>query len=89
MARERMITITIKTAEVDVMSIDVTTAEVTIKGYMTEPQENEEKYLKVLRKEYETETFKLVKIIRVGIFEDLYGMSEKEFIQNAKKLSGI
>lgn len=86
MGRERMITRTIKIADVDVMTIDTTTAEVAIKSYTTEPQENEEKYLKVLRKEFETDNFKLVKIEEVQIFEELYGLSEKEFIQHAKIL---
>ena len=86
MARERMITRTIKSACVEVMSINTTTAEVRIECYATEPQENEEKYLKVLRKDLETDTFKLVKIERVQIYENLYGMSEKEFIQHAKLL---
>ena len=86
MARERMITRTIKIAGVDVMTIDTTTAEVAIKSYTTEPQENEEKYLKVLRKEFETDNFKLVKIEEVQIFEELYGMPEKEFMRYAKIL---
>ena len=86
MARERMITRSIKSADVEVMTINTTTAEVKIECYTTEPQENEEKYLKVLQKAYETDTFKLVKIESVEIYEDLYGMSEKEFKQYAKIL---
>ena len=86
MARERMITRTIKSADVEVMTIDTTTAEVKIECYTTEPQENEEKYLKVLRKAYETDTFKLVKIESIEIYENLYGMTETEFKQYAKLL---
>ena len=86
MARERMVTRTIKSACVEIMTINTTTAEVEIIVYTTEPQENEEKYLKVLRKEFETDTFKLVKIERVQIYENLYGMPEKEFIRYAKIL---
>lgn len=86
MGRERMITRTIKSAVVEVMTIDTTTAEVAIISYTTEPQENEEKYLKVLRKKFETDNFKLVKIEEVQIFEELYGLPEKEFIQYAKIL---
>ena len=86
MSRERMITRTIKTADVEDMTINTSTAEVNIVCYTTEPQENEEKYLKVLQKAYETDTFKLVKIESVEIYEDLYGMSEKEFKQYAKIL---
>ena len=86
MSRERMITRTIKTADVEVMTINTTTAEVKIEVYTTEPQENEEKYLKVLQKTYETDTFKLVKIESVEIYEDLYGMTEKEFKHHAKIL---
>ena len=86
MKRERMVTRTIKSACVEVMTIDTTTAEVEIIVYTTEPQENEDKYLKVLRKEFETDNFKLVKIERVQIYENLYGMTEKEFIEYAKIL---
>lgn len=86
MARERMITRTIKSADVEVMTIDTTTAEVRIIPYTTEPQENEEKYLKVLKKEFETETFKLIKVESVEIYEDLYGMTEKEFKAHAQLL---
>ena len=86
MARERMVTRTIKSADVEVMTINTSTAEVKIVCYTTEPQENEEKYLKVLQKAYETDTFKLVKIESVEIYEDLYGMTEKEFKQHAKIL---
>ena len=86
MARERMITRTIKSADVDVMTIDTTTAEVRVIPFTVEPQENEEKYLKVLRKEHETESFKLVKVESIEIYEGLYGMTEKEFKQHAKLL---
>ena len=83
MARERMVTRTIKSAVVEVMAIDTMTAEVKVIPYMTEPQEKDEKYLKVLQKEHETETFKIVKVESVEIYENLYGMTEKEFKQYA------
>lgn len=86
MSRERMVTRTIKSAVVEVMTIDTMTAEVRVIAYTTEPQENDEKYLKVLRKEHETETFKLVKVETVEIYENLYAMSEKEFKQYAEIL---
>lgn len=86
MARERMITRTIRTAYVDVMTVDTTTANVSIETFEVEPQEDEEKYLKVLRKMYETDNYKLVKFEKVDIFENLYGMSEKEFKLFAKLL---
>lgn len=82
--KERMITRTIKSADVDVMTIDTATAEVCVNTYTTEPQGSDEKYLKVLRKVYETENFKLVKIEKIEIYEDLYGMSEREFKEHAK-----
>lgn len=82
--KERMITRTIKSAHVEVMVIDTLTANVMIHPYITEPQANEEKYLKVLRKKYETDTFKLVKIEKIELQEDLYCMSEREFIDYGK-----
>lgn len=85
--KERMITRTIKSADVDVMTIDTATADVRINTYTTEPQDSEEKYLKVLRKKYETDTFKLVKIKKIELQEDLYCMTEREFIDYGKIIS--
>ena len=79
----RMVTRTIKTAEVEVMTIDTTTAEVQIMTYSISPQENEERYLKYLRRIYETPKFKLVKIENVNIRQELYGMTEEDFKQHA------
>lgn len=86
MARERMITRTIKSANVEVLTIDTTTAAVRILPFTTQPQENEEKYLKALKKEFETGTFKLIKVESVEIYENLYGMTEKEFKAHAQLL---
>lgn len=86
MKKERMITRTIKMAEVRVMTVDTATADVRVYFYNIEPQENEEKYLKALKKEHETDTLKLVKIEAINVYETLYGMSERDFIMFARVL---
>ena len=86
MKKERMITRTIKMAEVRVMTVDTTTADVRVYFYNIELQENDEKYLKALKKEHETDTLKLVKIEAINVYETLYGMSERDFITFARVL---
>lgn len=87
MARERMVTRTITSTTYKIMCVDTTTCEVTIEQFITTDEFTEdEKALKYFRKQYETETKKLVKIDSVETTEQLYGMTEIEFMQYAKLL---
>ena len=86
MARQRMVTRTIESAKVEVMVVDTVTAGVTIIEFICEPQNDTEKYLKVLRKTHETDRMKLVAVNKVELETQLYGMSEVEFLEHAKKL---
>lgn len=87
MARERMVTRTITTTTYKVMSVNTETCEVSILPYATSEEFiDDEKALKFLRKKYETDTNKLVKIESIETTEQLYGMTELEFIQYAKLL---
>lgn len=87
MARERMITRTIKETNVSVMCVDVTIGEVFTYDYVLtgEFQKNED-IMKALKKEHETADFKLVNIQSVETVEKLYGMAEADFIKLAKEL---
>ena len=86
MARERMITRTIEFAVVEVMTVDTETANVQVQEFICQPQKDNEKYLKALKKIYETETHKLVAINKVELETQLYGMSEADFLLFAEKL---
>ena len=87
MARERMVTRTILQTEVDVICMDVTTVETTVKTFtLTGLQKNTDYILKQLKKQHETENFKLVAIQNVQEKEVMYGMKEIDFIKVAMKL---
>ena len=87
MARERVVSRTIKVAKVTALCLDTVTAEpenrtveisASIKG--------EKPTLNAVRKAVETEDFKVVKIVNVEIEEALYVMPEAEFIAKAHKV---
>ena len=87
MARERMVTRTITNTTYKIMCVDTTKCEVTIEQFNTTDEfTDDEKALKHFRKTHETDTKKLVKIESVETTEQLYGMTELEFLQYAKLL---
>lgn len=87
MARVRMITRKINVTVVEVMCVDTITAEVTIKDLeLTGETFTEEKALKALKKEYETETLKVVAIQKMEVHEEMYGLKEIDFLKVAQKL---
>lgn len=87
MARERMVTRTILETEVEVICIDVNTFETQIKTFtLTGFQKNNDYILKQLKKQHETDTFKLVAIQNIQEKETMYGMKEIDFIKVATKL---
>ena len=87
MARERMVTRTVTVSNIEVMCLDVVTAEVQVKNVKVNGEFTEfDKALKSVKKVYETETFKCVSVMAITTEEVLYGMSELEFIRMAKVL---
>lgn len=88
MSRERMITRTVLTTECEVLCVNVSTVETTIQTFtLTGKQNNADQILKSLKKEHETETFKLVALQGEPTYkETMYGMKEIDFINIAKKL---
>lgn len=88
MARERMVTRTVLTTECEVLCVNVSTVETTIQTFtLTGKQENVDQILKSLKKEHETDTFKLVALQGEPVYkETMYGMKEIDFINIAKKL---
>ena len=87
MARTRMVTRTINGTTIEAMCVDTTTAEVTIKELeLTGETYTQEKALKVLKNEYETDTFKVVAIQKMEVHEEMYGLKEIDFLKVAQKL---
>lgn len=86
MARVRMITRTIEQTTAEVMTLDVTTAEVRIKEYPIGGRYTDEELLKKLQKLFQTDTLKLVHIESQKCDEVLLGMTEEDFIKYAKVL---
>ena len=87
MARTRMITRTINVTTIETMCVDTLTAEVSIKELeLTGETYTQEKALKVLKNEYETDTFKVVAIQKMEVHEEMYGLKEIDFLKVAQKL---
>ena len=86
MARKRMITRTVEQTTANVITLDVTTAEVKILTYDIGGQYNDEELLKKLQKLFQTDTLKMVHIESQTCKEVLLGMEEEDFIRLAKVL---
>ena len=87
MARERQVTRTINVTTATAICMDITSMENEERNlFITGDIPSPEKILKDLRKQYETDTYKVVAIKELATSEELYGMSEVEFLQYAKKL---
>lgn len=87
MARRRMVTRTINFTKADVMTVNVSTAEVTINEYRINGTfDTDENLLKALKKAYETDYIKLVKIDNKWDEEVLFGMDEIKFMELAEVL---
>lgn len=87
MAKERMVTRTIETKEVEVMTVDTESAEVKIQVITVGVDYNKTPdTLKYLRKHHETDTLKIVSVIKETVTTKLYGMPEQDFIRLAQVL---
>lgn len=86
MARKRMVTRTIMQTTAEVMTLDITTAEVRVRPYGIGGQYTDEELLKKLQSLFQTDTLKLVHIESQECNEVLLGMEEEDFIRLAKVL---
>lgn len=86
MARVRMITRTVDQTTAQVMTLDVTSAEVRIVEYTIGGSYTDEELLKKLQKLFQTDTLKLVHIESKKCEELLLGMTEQDFIKYAQVL---
>ena len=82
MARERMVTRTVEVNTFEVLTVNVATADVQIRVFKLGCEYDKKKdALTLLKKQYETETLKLVYITNHSVETVLYGMPERVFIE--------
>lgn len=86
MARKRMITRTVEQTTAQVMTLDVTTAEVQVRTYDIGGKYTDEDLLKKIQKIFQTDTLKLVHVESQICKDVLLGMDEEDFIRLAKVL---
>ena len=87
MARERMVTRTVEVNTFEVMTVNVETADVQIRELKLGGEYDKKKdALTLLKKQYETETLKLVNITAHSVETVLYGMPERVFIAMSEVL---
>ena len=90
MARESMVTRTVIGTKVTVLAMDTVTCEPQNVTYEIGGQhEVSDKLLNKIRKDHDTEDFKVVKIVAVEQFEKRYGMKESDFIAAAVELEPL
>lgn len=87
MARKRMVTRTVTGTEAEVKVVviskdEITNIKVTVGGEFTD----NEKLLKAIKKETETDDLKVLAIVTSTKIDKCYGMLESEFIKLAKEL---
>lgn len=88
--RESMVTRTVLSTKVIALAMDTVSCEPSNVTYEIGGQHtNDEKLLKKVRKEHDTEDFKIVKILAVEHFEKRYGMKESDFIAHAVELEPL
>lgn len=87
MARIPSVTRTIKATHATLMCVDTESAEVSnIDVVLPRTYEGEKDMLKAAKKVAETETNKVVAVVKYEVTETLYGMTETEFIKYAKPM---
>ena len=86
MARKRMVTRTVMQTTAEVMTLDVTTADVQVQSYDIGGKYTDEELLNKLQKLFQTDTLKLVHIVSQDCKELLLGMDEEDFIRLAQVL---
>lgn len=82
-----MVTRTFTTSKVQALTMNIVTCESEVVTFIVpKVYDNEEKLLKALRKDYETDTVKVVAITSNEKVETLYGLDETDFIKYAIEL---
>ena len=87
MTRKRMVTRTVEQTTAQVMTLDITTAEVQIRPFDIGGKYSDDELLKKLQQIFQTDTLKLVHIESQTCKEVLLGMTEEDFIKFAYVLT--
>ena len=85
MARQRMITRTITFQETEIMCLDIETAQAHVSTFITASPAP--LTLDQLKARYDTDTNKLVAILNNRTTEQVYGMSEDDFMAHAHAIT--
>lgn len=87
MARKRMVTRTVTGTEAEIQIVTISASEITtIKHTVGGEFTDNDKLLKAIKKEVETEDIKVLQILTTTKIDKCYGMLESEFIKLAKEL---
>ena len=87
MGRIAMVTRTINFTQVTALTVDVVAQATATQVYtLSGTFADNDKLIKALKKEYESDTVKIVSVIDADVQERLYGMTEQEFMSLAKVL---
>ena len=86
MKKEKLITRPIAVTTAEFMCLDTETANVEVIAAQLTGKVNNATALKMYKAIAETETYKVVACQLISYTEQLYGMTEKEFIEHAKIL---
>ena len=84
--RTRLVTRTINEVTANTVIYDVVAGEIKTVNYTLTGKMDKDVALKALKKAHETDTIKVVTVNSIDVVEQLYGMSEEEFIKVAKKI---
>ena len=88
MAREPMVTRTIKTTVVSALCLNIETAEPHTETFtMPRRYKDEATLLSKVKAKYDTDNVKVVSLVEVHEQETLYGMTEIDFVKSAQVLS--
>lgn len=86
MSKEKMITRTVKTTDVDVMCVTVSTATVSTEMFTLVGTYDTASALEAVKKLYETNDFKPSAVLDMRTNEQLHGMSESDFLKYSSVL---
>ena len=87
MGRIAMVTRTINSTKVTTLTVDVTAQATATQVFsLSGTFADNDKLIKALKKEYETDNIKIVSVISSEVEEQLFGMTEQEFMSLAKVL---
>lgn len=82
-----MVTRTINSTKVTTLTVDVTAQATATQVFsLSGTFADNDKLIKALKKEYETDNIKIVSVISSEVEEQLFGMTEQEFMSLAKVL---